>query len=282
MSTTITAAVIVMVAGSMIFTVGQLVASKQLRHNYVLTLRAARWWMVPAGFANVSVVLLVVLGITRLAPWSWVGWWKLLSGTASNVWLGQTGQTGLWWQIAAISIPLGVLLILPMMAYGEEVIFRQGSEKRSIPARVGSQVLFGFVHCALAGVPLAAGLALTASGFYFERIYLTERRLLEPEIEVAKHIPKFAPTPYPSRPSGPGYDAAAWDRHRQECETVSESNRHLLDEWLQGLPARAEEAARRVQVLEERAVAKAAAAHAVSNALLIGTLLVSLLSRFPQ
>jgi hypothetical protein len=92
------------------------VASKQRRRKYVLTLCAARWWMVPAALANLSVVLLAMFGITSLAPWSWVWWWKLLGGTRSNVWLGQSGQAGLWWQIAAFGIPLDFLFLVPTLA----------------------------------------------------------------------------------------------------------------------------------------------------------------------
>src|ERR1700761_4366988 len=128
MSTTVTAAVVGVVAVSTLVPVGQLVVSKQSRHTYVITLRAARWWMVPAAFANVSVVVVVGLGIARLAPWSWVGWWQLLGGTGSKVWLGQSGQTGFWWRMAALGIPLCLLSVLPILAYGEEMIFRQGSE----------------------------------------------------------------------------------------------------------------------------------------------------------
>ncbi|MEE6137099.1 hypothetical protein SKC41_12245 [Mycobacterium sp. 050128] len=221
-------------------------------------------------------MLLTIFGLTSLAPWSWIGWWKLVGGTTSNVWLGQTGQTGLWWQIAAFAIPLCLLFVVPMLAHAEEATFRLGSEKRSIPARLRRQLLFGFMHCALAGVPLAAGPALMLSGFYFERVYLKALQRLKPEIEAAKHIPEFVRTPYPEYPSGPGYDAAAWDKRRREAEAVAESNHHRLDEWLQERPGRAQEAARRVEELKERALVKAAAAHAVSNTVVIAALLAFL------
>ncbi len=273
MSTTITAAAIGIVAVSTFATAGQLAASGQRRRNYVWTLRAVRWWMLPTALANLTVVLLALFGITSLAPWSWVGWWELLGGTNSNIWLGQTGRTGLRWQVAAFGIPLSLLFLLPMLAHVEETVFRLGSEKHGIAARLGRQLSFGFMHCAFAGVPLAAGLALTLSGFYFERVYLLAFRRLQPEIEAAQHVPEYVRTPYPERPSGQDYDVAAWRRHMEEVEAVAELNQRRIDEWARERRVRAGAA----EALVERVVAKAAAAHAVSNAVVIGVLLIFLM-----
>jgi hypothetical protein len=276
MSTQLAATVVVVVAGSTLFGLVRLATSSQLRLNYRLTLRSIRWWMVPAGLANLSLVLLLFFGLTRIAPWLWVGWWRLLGGT-SNVWLGQTSQSGTWWQCAAILIPIAVLFLLPILAHGEEIMFRLGSERQSRPARFRRQLWFGLVHCATAGVPLAAGFALTLSGFYFEWIYLRAMRRLTPEIQAAQRIPEFARTPFPEAPSGPRYDADVWDRHRKEFDAVSESNRLRLEEWIEDEPARTAEVKRRVTDLKGRAIAEAAAAHTVSNGLVVGALLVFLL-----
>lgn len=167
----ITAVVIGVVALSALYTLRKLVTSPQLRADYLLTVRAIRWWMVPGAILNLTVVILVFNGLAWLAPWLWWGWWKLLGGSG-NVWVGQTNNVGLGWQIMALAIPLALFLALPILAHYEEVAYRKGSEKQSVPARIGRQLRFGLMHSVFAGIPIAAGLALTLSGFYFERVYL--------------------------------------------------------------------------------------------------------------
>jgi hypothetical protein len=167
----ITAFVIGFVAVSSLYTLHRLITSKALHADYLATLRAVRWWMVPAGVLNLAVVLGMYAGLTWLAPWMTFGWYKF-AGVNGNVWAGQTGNSGLGWQIAALGIPLVLLAVVPLLAHQEEVTFREGSEKKTIPARIRRQLWFGLCHCVFAAVPIGIGLALSLSGFYFERVYL--------------------------------------------------------------------------------------------------------------
>ncbi len=247
----ITAVVVGLVAVMTLYTLRKVVTSPELRADYLTTLRAMRWWMIPAGVLNLSVVVAVFNGLVWLAPWSWFGWWKLLGGTG-NIWVGQTGKVGLGWQIAAFAIPLCLFLALPIMAHWEEVAFRLGSEKRSTPARVRRQLRFGLMHSVYAGIPIAAGLALTLSGLYFERVYL---RTLQ-------------------RPAAPILSPDSWTEYVNHDAFTKTSYYDLVGRRIADIHRRDEEIGR-----QQRGVAVAAAAHTVSNGIAVGGLLLFLTAK---
>jgi len=165
--------------------------------------------MVPTGIADLAVVFL--LGALMIAsPVLRFGWWHLLGGSG-NVLLGQTSYSGVWWRVATFALPLALLLVIPILAHGEEVAFRLGVESKSRLNRVRRLVVFGLMHPLTAGIPLAAGLALIISGASFERVYLVAIRRLEPEIQAAVKIPSFERLPRPDPPMA--RTTSRWPRH---------------------------------------------------------------------
>lgn len=199
--------------------------------------------MVPTGIADLVVVFLVLGALMVASPVLRFGWWHLLGG-AGNVLLGQTNYSGVWWRVAKFALPLALLLVIPILAHGEEVAFRLGVESKSLLNRVRRLVVFGLMHPLTAGIPLAAGLARIISGAYFERVYLVAIRRLEPEIEAAGQLPSFERLPHPDPPDGPDYDPVAFARYRQAAKAVSEENQRRLNAWRDELPMQAEAAAR--------------------------------------
>lgn len=144
------------------------------RDAYARTVRAARWWMVPAALVQLSVVIGTYAVLVWLFPPLRWGWWSAVGGVG-NLLLGQTGGQGWAWRALAFAMPLVVLALLPRWAQIEEDIFRAGSERRTRARRAVVHVVFGLVHC-IVGIPIGAGIALIVSGIYFEQVYLRALR----------------------------------------------------------------------------------------------------------
>ena len=144
---------------------------KSHRTEYRSVLAAMRWWMLPA-----ALLVLTAVGLTTAALWQIpvlrASWWWLISGTPGSAALGQTGYTGAGWTALAVFLPIATLLLIPKLALVEERIFRTDSENRTAGKNFLYQAAFGLMHSALAGVPIAAGLALIGSGYYFMWVYL--------------------------------------------------------------------------------------------------------------
>lgn len=144
---------------------------KSHRSEYRAVLAAMRWWMLPA-----AIVVLTAVGLTTAALWQIpvlrASWWWLISGTPGSAALGQTGYNGAGWTVLAVFLPIATLLLIPKLALIEERIFRIDSETRTAGKNFLYQSAFGLMHSALAGVPIAAGLALIGSGYYFMWVYL--------------------------------------------------------------------------------------------------------------
>ncbi|CAM3574367.1 hypothetical protein ACXYTP_03450 [Tsukamurella ocularis] len=207
------------------------------RQDYLSVLRALRWWMLPGALLTLA----VVIGLTQLlwqVPVLRIGWWSLAGGVG-NVYLGQTSNEGIGWRLIALAVPLLLALILPIAAFAEESIFRSGLENQSWGARVGRQVAFGFLHCLLAGVPLAAGFAISIAGGYYAAVYLVAHRA---EARASPEPTLVAP--------GPGERWQDWVR-------------------------RADEAIDRSPNVQRRAIATAAAAHLTFNAIILTLVIVA-------
>ncbi|EME19791.1 hypothetical protein G419_12856 [Rhodococcus triatomae BKS 15-14] len=222
------------------------------RAEYVATISAIRWWMVPAAVLHLTVVVCTYAALTALFPLLGWGWWRLFGGVG-NVALGQTGEQGLGWSIVGFAIPVVVTALVPVLAFNEEVAFRDGSNLESWQSGLLRQARFGLAHSLFAGVPIAAGLALILSGLYYRRIYVV----------AARRSPGSQPSPTPA-PSVP------------ELPALPASGNYDPEEWDAALAARAAVRARRlahstgevdteVPLRAPRAVATAAAAHTVSN-----------------
>lgn len=133
------------------------------------TLRALRWWMVPAGLAMIVTVGLAYKALSVVPGMSW-GWYQLIAGQPGNVMLSQSTVRHGPVATMAVVIPSVLFLAVPREALAEERLFRAGSEHRSRWVRAGRCLAFGVAHC-LVGVPIAAGLALTGSGLYYDIVY---------------------------------------------------------------------------------------------------------------
>lgn len=133
-------------------------------------------WQVAGGVrvkhfvANLPVQLLTVLTaavLVQLPVLRW-GWWTSIGGTGSIV-LGQAG--GGWTsQLIAVVMLLVLAAAIPVLAYGEEDLFRRGTERRSALGRLRSAGLFGIIHAAM-GIPLGVAVALTVAGLWFTNRY---------------------------------------------------------------------------------------------------------------
>ena len=171
MKETVAAVVIILVLADLTRTAIRICRDPQHRREYSETVRSLRWWMVPAGLAHLVAVGAAAVLLLTLVPPLRYGWWSLIGGSG-NVLLGQTGNSGTLWRLVGIALPLILVVVVPWLAHLEESTFRAGSENRSVPRRLAVQLGFGLIHC-MAGVPLAVGIALTISGLYYERVYLT-------------------------------------------------------------------------------------------------------------
>jgi hypothetical protein len=204
-----------------------------------------------------------------------LGWWKLLGGSG-NVVLGQTSQHGVGWRLTAVAMPLFLLGLVPFFAFEEEIAFRGGNENRTLSQRFRRHVTFGMIHSVSAGVPIAAGIALTFSGIYFEAVYLKAVRPLAKQIEAAGQTPSFERLPHPALPASDHYDPAEWDCYKRESDSLRVENRRRLDDYLENAARRATAAADAQGAIRETALAKSAAAHAVSNISVLIVLLATM------
>lgn len=262
------------VGGALAWRMYLVVRSAEERESYVRVLRGIRLWMVGGAVLNIAIVLSVMLTLFHFVPLLRFGWWSALGGSG-NVLLGQTESTisGGSKLALALALPIPVLLCLlfPVLALGEEYGYRYGSENLSLGERVFRQIKFGMIHLVV-GIPIAAGIALTFSGLYYERIYLHRWRLHANEIAELRNRERPERLPYPATPSGP-YDSAVWDEHMREFDTISDANRQSIDDWFDFI----EERDRTIREKADDAVYVAASAHALSNLLIAAVLIIGLL-----
>lgn len=129
----------------------------------------------PAHFLSGPVVLAMVLtafvALYQVPPLRF-GWWTALGGTG-NVAFGsseRTAGTVLEWLIPGAFIAL-LLPALPMLVEREERMFRLGAEYWSVRRRAWAGLKFGLFHL-VAGIPLAAALAISLAGWWFTWTYL--------------------------------------------------------------------------------------------------------------
>lgn len=249
----------------------RLLRDAEVRGNYLETVRALRWWMLPTAIGQVGCVLAIVMLLLQAVPILGVGWWMLLGGVG-NIALGQTGHTGGWWQIVGLVVPLWIFFLVPILAHGEEMAFRYASEQDSKGRVLRRQMVFGLGHSVMAGVPIAAGVALIGSGLLYQLVYVTSLNRLLDRTNLAMRTPEPTRLDYPPAPVGP-YDPAVWAAHHADFNRVSEGNRVLLEEWF--AETKQQDVERQAQIKRARraAAATAAALHAVSNWLIVGLLI---------
>lgn len=96
------------------------------------------------------------------------GWINLIFGKSGNMYIApitEAASASISWVrvLPFLFFPL-LLAAVPFMAHIEENMFRKGNHEW--PDIIKQSVVFGLVHC-LAGVPLAAGIALIGGGFFY-------------------------------------------------------------------------------------------------------------------
>ncbi|MGO4202026.1 hypothetical protein AB4Z09_09755 [Rhodococcus sp. TAF43] len=276
MSDIVSVFVLALVVTSMGLTVKQLARSRARRATYLRTVRAIRWWMVPAAAMQLTVVAGTFWVLSEAVPILRFGWWSALGGSG-NIALGQTDNSGFVWSALSLAIPAALVLLVPFLAHDEERTFRAGAEEWTMATRVRTQVTFGLIHLAM-GIPVAAGIALIVSGFYFERLYLVAVRGNRERIAELRNVPPPAVIDCPPLPVGAPYDPHHWDRVQAERAAVRAENTRLRLAWEDG----EDEASRRARSLRAElrapALATAAAAHAVSNWIVCALLFVFMLT----
>lgn len=131
----------------------------------------------PVHFAlavPVLVTVVVVFVALTYVPGLSFGWWDAIGGTGNPAFGGgREGSAGPFETVIPIVFGCMLVFALPLLVEGEEWVFRRGAEHRDRLANFRRAVLFGLVH-AVVGVPLAAALALTVGGLYFNWWYLRE------------------------------------------------------------------------------------------------------------
>lgn len=265
--TILTAAVVVFMAVSLLRSLRSLVRHERLRQDYRQTVMAMRWWMIPAAIGQLTVVIAVYIALVNVFPLLGWGWWRML-GNSGNVALAQTGQSGLIWKVVGVAVPILVAAVVPWLAHAEELAFRDRAERQGVRRKTTRQVAFGLTHF-WAGIPIAACLALTISGLYFLTVYLRAIATLGPELEAAREVPRYERLPYPALPATMDKGPKEWAILQSERERVRMENERRRNEWADGLADQISASRDRVDQVRRRAVAKSAAAHAVSNWVLI-------------
>ncbi len=145
------------------------------RQTVALIVRGLRWrhvWPVPFLLATVIGVASLVLLIPGM---SW-GWWTLLGGSGNPVFGSSDATVGTIWEWLIPLVFMCLLLpALPLFAFAEERIFREGAEHWPLTRRALKVLQFGLVH-ALIGIPIGAALTLSLGGAWFMRVYLARFR----------------------------------------------------------------------------------------------------------
>jgi hypothetical protein len=121
-------------------------------------------------------VIVVVASLLSLVPGLSWGWWSAIGGEGNPAFGSSDATAGTFWEWLIPLVFVALLLpALPLFAFAEERIFRRGTETWSTPRRLWKALQFGLVH-ALIGIPIAAALALSIGGWWFQRVYLGEYR----------------------------------------------------------------------------------------------------------
>ncbi|MCK8642267.1 hypothetical protein [Mycobacterium colombiense] len=277
-ATVLTAVVVAFIAASMLRSLKNVIRHERLRQEYRQTVLAMRWWMIPAAIGQITIVIAVYIALVHIFPLLGWGWWRML-GNSGNVGLAQTGQSGLIWKVVGVAVPIVVAAVVPWLAHAEELAFRHRAEQQGIRRKVTRQVAFGLTHF-WAGIPIAACLALTISGLYFLMVYLRAIAALGPQLEAARQMPQYERLPYPALPANlKSKDPDAWAELQRERERVRTENERRRNEWADTLGEQISASRDCVDQVRRRAVAKSAAAHAVSNWVLIALLVLFLARR---
>lgn len=182
----LTSAVILLMAVSLVFTLGQLAVQDETKAKYRRVVAAIR----PRHLLLAPLAIVCVIGVayplSSLPILEW-GWWSALGGQGSIV-SGQTDETSAGG--AAIIVPVIMMTLLglgvPLLAHSEEETFRSGLLSMSAKERGLGNLKFGLVHLVM-GIPIGVALALSLAGWFFSREAMRVQRRLDAEGLDAQH-----------------------------------------------------------------------------------------------
>lgn len=131
-------------------------------------LRGRHFLLAPPALALVVVLFAVLYEVPPLR----FGWWTAIGGHG-NIVFGSTDNTQgtfLEWLVPLVFCAL-LLPALPLLVEREERMFRLGAEDWSLTERAEHGLRFGLLHL-IAGIPIAAALAISAAGWWLTWMYL--------------------------------------------------------------------------------------------------------------
>ncbi len=138
--------------------------------------RGVRWrhvWPVPFVLAS---VVAAATALVRIPGLQW-GWWTALGGEGNPVFGTSSSTNGTVWEWLVPALFMVMLVpALPLFAYAEERMFRQGAQHWNRQRRAFKVVQFGLIH-ALIGIPIGTALALSLGGAYFMFTYVRSYRV---------------------------------------------------------------------------------------------------------
>lgn len=176
-----TVGVLILVAFRLSSALRRLATSTDARDTTLTIVRGIRWrhlWPVPLVLAGVLGAATLLVQIPGLSWGWWTGWF---GGTGNPVTGGTTLTVGTTWEWLIPLVFLTVLMpLLPLFAFAEERMFRQGAQRWANRRRAWMVVKFGLVH-ALIGIPIGVAMALSLGGAYFMSVYLRTWRRLSSE-----------------------------------------------------------------------------------------------------
>jgi uncharacterized membrane protein len=164
--------------------------------NSLFKLAKPRHWLL--GLLSAVITLITAYALVQ-TDW---GHYSLLTGIIALIELALSGITG-----SSITLPFPFLMIvlvllifskgpvmrlpysamlfgsgLPLLAAREEVLFRYGSERRSLPGTFVAQMAFGLMHFSNIIYPIGVCLALTVPGLLFTLVYIRSHRKYRSEV----------------------------------------------------------------------------------------------------
>jgi hypothetical protein len=170
----LTAVVVAYVGTTLVVRVRQTLQGPARRRwvELVSGLRPRHFFLAPPAWVAVIGVFAALYVIPPLR----FGWWTAIGGQG-NIVFGTTDHTAgtfLEWLIPLVFCAL-LLPALPLLVEREERGFRLGAEGWSVRRRFFRGLQFGLLHL-LAGIPIAAALALSCGGWWFTWMYLRAYR----------------------------------------------------------------------------------------------------------
>lgn len=122
------------------------------------------WKLMGADMAVFAGTVVLGIWLLSLHPLMQVGWWKLFSGTGTNVYT-------IGWQVPFFGIAFCILLLvaLPKLVKAEEEMFREGTQGWG--DGLVRSTKFGLAHVLFAGIPIGIGLALILVGLFYTYLY---------------------------------------------------------------------------------------------------------------